>query len=144
MALILRSTAPASWDRKRACAALISTTPGWTVRSCQEPTCRALTCGPLYSGVVQRPQGPALSGVTGRPVSDFRRRAVLPTHWSDFSLIAVDCATSDPAQIARVLASIPAAEWAAMEAALRQVPTPYKPGLYKVDLPDHLLWPYRG
>jgi len=60
--------------------------------------------------------------------------------WIDFTPIAVNCASSDTAAIERVVAGIRQREWQAMEEALRQVPTPYRPGVYPVKLPPHLIW----
>ena len=36
--------------------------------------------------------------------------------------------------------STAAREWEAMDVALPQVPTPYRPGLYRIELPRHLIW----
>lgn len=53
-------------------------------------------------------------------------------HWIDFDPRPVDCATTNIAQITRVLHSIPAEEWQQLERWLPQVPKPYTPGLYMI------------
>ncbi len=55
-------------------------------------------------------------------------------HWDDFDPVVVNCVTASRADIDRTLNSIPADEWECLEEGLKQVPTPYKPGLYPVDL----------
>jgi hypothetical protein len=94
----------------------------------------------LYEGPIrQRQQRPA-SGAGGRPTGTGSQIYILPPHWSNFHPVAVNCATAEPAEIERVLASIAAREWEAMDVALPQVPTPYRPGLYRIELPRHLIW----
>jgi hypothetical protein len=53
-------------------------------------------------------------------------------YWEDFTPRLADCVTADRATVKRVVESIPAEEWAALEAGLAQVPKPLKPGLYRV------------
>jgi hypothetical protein len=87
-----------------------------------------------------------LRGMTGgRPPVGTRRAAVAlyggdisTAHWLDFSPVVVNCATANQEAVERVLSSVQRWEWEAMEEALRQVPRPYRRGLYKVDLPLHL------
>lgn len=58
-------------------------------------------------------------------------------HWDDFDPVAVNCVTASRADIERTLNSIPADEWECLEEGLKQVPQPYRPGLYPVDLSRH-------
>ncbi len=53
-------------------------------------------------------------------------------HWDDFYPVAVQCATMDSEEIDRVYESIDEDSWETMEAALKQVPQPYKPGLHRI------------
>jgi hypothetical protein len=54
------------------------------------------------------------------------------SHWDDFFPEVVNCLTTDAGVVARVQATILDDEWEQLEAGLKQVPTPYKPGLYKL------------
>lgn len=56
----------------------------------------------------------------------------LDRYWKDFSPQVVNCVSTDPDAIDAVLASIPPEEWAALDASLARVPTPIRPGLYKL------------
>ncbi len=56
--------------------------------------------------------------------------------WDDIDPVLTACGTRDEAQIQRVLSSIPPDQWASLDAALTQVPTPIKAGLYPVFLPS--------
>ena len=52
-------------------------------------------------------------------------------------------ATDDPAELARVEASIGDQEWHELNEALFQIPKPYHNGLFPVDLPKHAPNPNR-
>lgn len=54
-------------------------------------------------------------------------------HWSDFDPRVVNCATCNTDDIQRVLASIPPDEWDALDAGLRTIVYPKRPGLYYFD-----------
>lgn len=60
------------------------------------------------------------------------RRGARRDRWADIRPVAVNCATTDPRQIEQALARIAPAEWEALAAALQQVPTPYRPGIYEL------------
>lgn len=51
-------------------------------------------------------------------------------YWDDFYPIVVDCVTGNQIDIKRVFRSIPDWEWQVLEAAIKQISTPEKPGLY--------------
>ncbi|MEZ6072355.1 MAG: DUF3239 domain-containing protein [Pirellulales bacterium] len=51
-------------------------------------------------------------------------------HWTDFDPRPVDCATSDIEQIERVMNTFTDADWDELETLVKNVPTPYRPGLY--------------
>lgn len=51
-------------------------------------------------------------------------------HWSTFIPVPADYVTSDPHQIARLLANFTDEDIATLHSQLQQVPTPYEPGLY--------------
>lgn len=53
--------------------------------------------------------------------------------WNDFTPEVIDCVVSDPAEIARVVATIPEAQWQQLEAGLTRVP-PAQPGLYPLGI----------
>ncbi len=58
------------------------------------------------------------------------------SHWDDFFPKVVNCVTTDEAEIERVFRSLGPQEWKELDEGLRQVPRPYEPGLYRVDLTD--------
>lgn len=53
-------------------------------------------------------------------------------HWSDFYPVAVQCATRDPEEIDRVYDSLDEDSWETLDLALKQVPRPVEPGLYRI------------
>ena len=55
-------------------------------------------------------------------------------HWADISPVAVQCATSDVADIRRALSRLDNGDWRDLEEGLSQVPTPTAPGLYPVQI----------
>jgi hypothetical protein len=52
--------------------------------------------------------------------------------FTNFHPRAAQCATSDDAEIKRLLAEIDKPRWAALQAAIRQLPKPLQPGLYRL------------
>jgi hypothetical protein len=50
-------------------------------------------------------------------------------HWDDFTPEVVNCLTTDPGVIARVVATIDEEQWQALTEGLGRIPTPAKPGL---------------
>lgn len=56
------------------------------------------------------------------------------THWEDFDPRPAECATNDINEIKRLMASISHSDWTELDAGLGQIPRPYAPGLYRVDL----------
>jgi hypothetical protein len=83
-----------------------------------------------------------LWAIGGQPVLVGMRLATVATyseganpeepHWVDFTPHPVQLATFDEAEIARTLSSIDEEDWPELEEALRQVPQPYRPGLYLI------------
>jgi hypothetical protein len=61
------------------------------------------------------------------------RRGKQEDRWADVAPVAVNCATADRMQIERALARIEARRWEALDTALREVPRPYRPGIYSVE-----------
>jgi hypothetical protein len=53
-------------------------------------------------------------------------------HFTNFHPRAAQCATSDAATIKRLLSEIDKDRWTALQAAIRQLPQPIKPGLYRL------------
>lgn len=51
-------------------------------------------------------------------------------HWDNFHPVVINCVTGNITDIKRIYRSIPDWEWQALEAGLRQIQTPQKPGLY--------------
>jgi hypothetical protein len=60
------------------------------------------------------------------------REALKLEHWTDFNPLPVQCATADEAEAARVMREISPSRWAELQAALRQLPEPFRPGLYRL------------
>ena len=59
-------------------------------------------------------------------------------HWTDFSPKLAACVTSKPNDAQRLLDSIDEADWLELNRALKQVPRPYAPGLYRTYAPNTL------
>jgi hypothetical protein len=55
-------------------------------------------------------------------------------HWEDFWPVVVNCVTWTTSDVARVFATISSADWRQLETAIQQVPRPFSPGLYEVQL----------
>ncbi len=53
-------------------------------------------------------------------------------HWSNFHPRAAQCAVADESEVKRLLGEIDKPRWAALEAAIRQLPKPLRPGLYRL------------
>lgn len=53
-------------------------------------------------------------------------------HWDDFYPIAVQCATTDSDEVDRIYESLDEESWATLDNALKQVPQPFEPGLYRI------------
>lgn len=53
-------------------------------------------------------------------------------HWDDFYPVAVQCATTDSDEVDRVYESIDEESWETLDAALKHVPQPFEPGLYRI------------
>jgi hypothetical protein len=64
--------------------------------------------------------GPPAVGARLAAVALFHGNPSAP-HWNDCEPLAVACATSDPAEIERLLQSIPPNEWEQLERGLPQV-----------------------
>jgi hypothetical protein len=84
----------------------------------------------------------SLSKVAGQPVEIGTRVPTVAVyqmgmdeklpHWVDFFPQPVDFVTSDPAVVKRVLNTFTANDWQELEDWLKQMPQPYRPGLYFV------------
>lgn len=57
-------------------------------------------------------------------------------HWIDFNPLPVNYVTDDQQQLDNAFLSYDDAHWSRLQRVLSQVPNPYQPGLYKVDLGD--------
>ncbi len=55
--------------------------------------------------------------------------------WDDIDPVLTACGTRDEAELQRVLSSITPDQWASLDFALPQIPTPLKAGFYPVSLP---------
>jgi len=55
-------------------------------------------------------------------------------HWADFWPVVVNCVTRSVGDVARVFATLDNSNWQQLETAIRQIPKPFSPGLYKVEL----------
>ncbi len=55
-------------------------------------------------------------------------------HWTNFWPVVVNCVTWSVGDIARVFATITSADWQQLDTGLRQIPRPFSPGLFKVEL----------
>ncbi len=71
--------------------------------------------------------GPPALGTRLATVALYHGNANEP-HWRDFEPLAVNCVTTDTAEIQRILASIPQEEWDMLENGLPQVREPYRSG----------------
>ena len=86
---------------------------------------------------------PKLAKVKGRAFATGDRVPVVALYsgrqptpkWDNFYPSPAVFATDDPAELARVEASIGDREWAELNEALFQIPKPYHNGLFPVDLP---------
>lgn len=56
--------------------------------------------------------------------------------WNGFDPTPIWTATDDPAQLGAALERFNDDDWAELDAAIRKVPTPLKPGFYRVDITD--------
>jgi hypothetical protein len=92
--------------------------PWWVVKILRQPL-ETMTGGPP-------PLGTRLATVA------LYEGDVKDGHWNNFHPKVVNCATTNERSIQRIFASIPQEEWQALEAGLKQVPSPDKPGLYRV------------
>jgi hypothetical protein len=52
--------------------------------------------------------------------------------WSNFHPRPVQCATASEAEVKRLLKEVPASQWEALQAAIRRLPKPLRPGLYRL------------
>jgi hypothetical protein len=55
-------------------------------------------------------------------------------HWADFDPLPAQYATGDPEKLSALLGSFAADDWARLERFLKQVPQPYRAGLYMIEL----------
>ncbi len=91
-----------------------------------------------YVKVLEQP----LDSMTGEGPNVGQRLATVATyhqgdnseHWTNFWPVVVNCVSWSIGDIARVFATITSADWQQLETALRQIPSPFSPGLYKVEL----------
>ena len=74
-------------------------------------------------------------GKVGSPVPCVARYDGTPgaAHWTNFHPRPVQCATADETEIKRLLVEIEKPRWAELQAAIRQLPKPFRPGLYRLD-----------
>lgn len=75
------------------------------------------------------------SGKYGKRVVSIARydgNSATALHWSNFAPRAVQCATDDAGEIQRLVREIPAEQWAALQAGVKKLPRPFKPGLYRL------------
>ena len=96
--------------------------PWWVVKIVRQPLA-TMTGGPPVVGT----RLATIATYSGSTLS------ALKSHWDNFYPVVVNCATSDDRAIRRILASIPREEWDMLEAGLQQVPTPRKPGRYRIN-----------
>ncbi len=52
--------------------------------------------------------------------------------WNDFTPLPVQCATGDEAEVRRLVNEISTERWQELEKAVRLLPKPYKPGVYRL------------
>jgi hypothetical protein len=80
-----------------------------------------------------------LKSIAGRPpqvgmrlstVALYQASLTDDSHWSNFQPIAVECVTTDAASIRHTMSQLGDDSWRELECKLRQVPQPWKPGLY--------------
>ncbi len=78
---------------------------------------------------------PGDAAKVGRPVPCVARYDGAPgaAHWSNVHPRAAQCATADENELKRLLSEIDKQRWAALQAAIRQLPKPIRPGLYRLD-----------
>ena len=55
-------------------------------------------------------------------------------HWADFDPRPIDCATTDEVVIKEVMGAFPNEDWRELKSWLRQVPRPFRVGVYKIRL----------
>ncbi len=92
----------------------------------------------FYVKVLEQP----LDSMTGEGPNMGQRQASVATyhqgenseHWTNFWPVVVNCVTWNEEDIARVFSTITSADWQQLDAGLRQIPRPFSPGLYKVEL----------
>jgi hypothetical protein len=70
----------------------------------------------------------------GTPVASIARYhgfpKLKPERWLNFEPKAVQCATSDEAEVSRLLAEISQERWRELQEGIKLVPRPFRPGLY--------------
>ncbi|MBW8885117.1 MAG: DUF3239 domain-containing protein [Planctomycetia bacterium] len=92
----------------------------------------------FYIKVLEQP----LDSMTGEAPRLGQRLATVATyyqgenseHWTNFWPVVVNCVTWSVGDIARVFTSITNSDWQQLDTGLRQIPKPFSPGLYKVEL----------
>ena len=52
--------------------------------------------------------------------------------WDGFNPVPAGCATSEPAELERLRATVPEWQWMFLNEALFRIPRPYRPGMYPV------------
>jgi hypothetical protein len=57
-----------------------------------------------------------------------------PEHWADFWPVVVNCVTWNVGDIAGVFGTITNSDWQQLDTGIGQIPRPFSPGLYKVEL----------
>jgi hypothetical protein len=94
--------------------------PQWIIKILRQPLAR-MTGGPptvgMRLGTIAMYEGDAKKG-----------------RWDNISPRVANCVTNNEPAIRRVEASIPHEQWALLEAALPNLPQPYRPGIYPVSL----------
>jgi hypothetical protein len=78
---------------------------------------------------------PAEAITVGRTVACIARYDGAPgaAHWTNFHPRPVQAATDDALEGKRLLSEIDKRRWAALQAAIRQLPKPIRPGLYRLE-----------
>ena len=99
----------------------------------------------LLGQLVVHVMGLGVEPITGKPYKPttqgknerfhqtlFRYLDKQPLAWSNSSPRAVQCATDDVGEIQRLVREIRPEQWAALQAGVKRLPRPFKPGLYRL------------
>ncbi len=90
----------------------------WVIKITKQPLSK-MTGGPAQDGM----RVGTVAGYAGDPNKG---------HWDTFEPWPVNCLTRDKKRIKKVLSTFSARDWALLNEGLKEVPTPYKPGQWRV------------